>query len=347
MTDILTVGKVDEDGLVELSFSKAKNFLRCPKRFSYRYFDKLKRKTSSLPLRRGSWIHECLETHYQDGDWRIGFNRYKEETWDKMFEEETVEYGDLPGEVERIMEGYVKHYAEEDKDHKVIAVEQEFKVRFPGTRIVLTGLIDLITIDMMGVWVTDHKTMKNMPNEDFRLTDTQLSLYYWVVEQLKPQLGIPEDVKIAGVMFNYIRTKTPTEPELLKKGGLTRRKNIDCDYDTYYAAIEKYGLDPDDYKDMLDIVSKRQFYVRRQLPKSKAMLKGVLGDLLKIGQGILELNPQERHPRNFTKDCSWDCDYKNLCIAELHGHDTQFIIESEYEPYVKDDEDEEDEDVNN
>lgn len=328
MSEVAKLITLPEEDLIELSFSKSKTLMRCKKKYDYKYNQKLRKKTKSLPLRRGSWIHKCLETLYSHGDWTIGYNQYKKEVWDEMFDEEKIEYINLPQEVERIMTAYIKKYQQIDRQYEILAVEQEFKIQIPGTKIALTGIIDLVAKDTLGIWVIDHKTAKKIPDEEFRLVDTQLSLYYWVVHQLRKYLKIEPNEKIAGVMFNYIRTKVPTEPQLLKKGGLSKRKDIDCDYDTYFKALLKYGLDPSEYEDILSIVSKNQFYTRRALPKSQAMLKKVISDLVDIGTDIMEI---ERFPRNFTRDCSWDCEYKNLCISELHGHDTQFMIDNEYE----------------
>jgi len=335
LSNLISIKDKNNPNLIELSFSKAKHFMRCKKRYDYRYNQKLTKKTKSLPLRRGSWIHECLETYYRDGDWKIGYEDYLKETWKKMFDEEKVEYGDLPQEIERIIKGYIKKYNKQDSQYKVIAVEQEFEIQIPGTNVVLTGVIDLIIQDALGIWIIDHKSVKNIPTEEFRLTDTQLSIYYWVVQKLKPYLKIDKDTKISGVMFNYIRTKVPTKPQVLKNGGLSKRKDIDCDYDTYYNAIIENGLNPEDYLDMLALVSNKKFYIRRQLPKSSAMVKEVILDLIEIGENILDLKVKQRYPRNFTRDCSWDCEFKDLCISELHGHDIQFIIENEFEEYKK------------
>jgi ATP-dependent helicase/DNAse subunit B len=335
--DIIKIGDVDSEGLLELSFSKVKQFRRCKKKYHYKYVQGLKKRKAGIALRRGSWLHECLETHYRDGNWKIGYNNYKKENWDKLFDEEKIEEKDLPDEIQRIMEGYLRLYEEKEKELKIVAVEQDFKIRIPGTPIVLVGIIDLLAYDDMGLWVIDHKTVKRVPDEELRLTDLQLSLYYWVMTQIKKEMNIPVD-KIAGVMFNYLRTKTPTIPQELKRGGLSKNKRIDTDYYTYYNTILEHELDPNDYVDILNHVKNNKFYERKRLPKSNHLIRSFVKELLYTGEEILKNN---HYPRNPHRDCSWDCDYKNLCIADLHGHDTKFMIEQEFEK--RDDEDKEEE----
>lgn len=332
----------DPSELIELSFSKYKTFHRCKKKYNYKYIQKLQSKKKSRPLTTGSWIHECLESYYKTGKWKKGFNKYKKELWDNMFEEEQVEYQDIMNTVEDIMKRYVKQDKIRDKE-KIIAVEQDFKIQIPGTPVVLVGKIDLITQNDLGIWVYDHKSAKKVPDEEFRLMDYQLSLYYFIVSTIRKHLGIDKSIPVVGVKFNYIRTKLPNKPELLKKGGLTRRKDLDCDYDTYLEAIIENDLDEDDYQEELSRCKTKRFFETRTLPKSNTMVRNIILEMHSTGDSIFLKN--YGMSRNVTKDCAWDCEYKSLCLSELHGHDVSFILETEFELKDANDEDKAEEDI--
>ena len=137
------------------------------------------------------------------------------------------------------------------------------------------------------------------------------------------------------IEYNYIRTKAPVIPTLLKKGGLSKRKNIDTDYDTYYQAIIDNGLNPQDYEDILNSLkgNEDKFFIRRKLPKSKHLVSEIVKDIITCGLQMKQAidNPNYRYVRNFTRDCSWDCEYYNLCYSELMGNDVSQLIELDYE----------------
>jgi hypothetical protein len=41
--------------------------------------------------------------------------------------------------------------------------------------------------------------------------------------------------------------------------------------------------------------------------------------------------------RNITTDCQWDCQYKDLCLAEIDGSDAQWLRDELYEKGEKED----------
>jgi len=57
---------------------------------------------------------------------------------------------------------------------------------------------------------------------------------------------------VSGIIFNLVRAKLPTVPQVLKSGGLSKAKSIDTDVDTYLQAIKDNRLNPNDYVDILN-----------------------------------------------------------------------------------------------
>lgn len=328
-----------EENLIEVSFSKLKLWRRCQYAHNYKYIKKLQKKSKSLPLYKGSVTHSCLETHYRGDDWKDAWKIFRKE-YNRLLSEEQAAYGDLPSEVSRMMRGYVTHYKGEDwevvtdKDGKPL-VEREFKLRIPGTRIVVKGIIDLIIKDDYGIWVVDHKTLKkDPPSDEARMSDVQTTLYFWVVLALCEEWGI-NPKKLRGAIFNYIRTAPPKEPELLLDGGMSK-KHIDTCWMFYRSSLIKQGLDPKDYVDMKNKLkgAEAKFYHRHRMDKPKALMKMLLQEAVFTAYQIEAF--EEMPARNLDKSCEWMCDFKDLCYAEIQGFDTDGIIRTMYERRTED-----------
>ena len=324
MISEIVVGSVNGPNLIETSFSELQCFRRCQMKHHYRYIMKLEKKTKDLPLERGSVLHLCLEAFYKTGEWKPELKKYKKK-FNRLFEEERELYGDLPAEVFRIMRGYC-NYHKNDRKWKVLGVEVPFKVRLPNSRVVLEGYIDLCVEEKTGIWVVEHKTHKDIPSHDYRMMDVQPTLYYYVAEQ-----HFGSDV-VMGCIYNYLRTKPPTVPKLLKSGKLSKAK-IDTDRATYLAAIKKHGLDRDDYEEVLSRLSYRNYFRRERIPKPEGLVRKVIGEAIITGHLIEPFKQGRLLPaRTFIKSCLWDCEFLPLCYASLHGHDVGFLIKNEYRP---------------
>jgi len=197
--------------------------------------------------------------------------------------------------------------------------------------------------------VMETKTHKRLPDDDVRLMNLQTVLYTWVV----PQLEEFEGQETKGVLWNYIRTKPPAIPELLKSGSLSQRRNIDSDYDTYLAEIRKHGLNPDDYVSVLSVLEGKQdqFFRRIHFPRppqdlTRAVLRDLIitaeeiVDYLGIGWSEYDLDTRLR-PRLYRNLSSFQCKgcaYRPLCEAELFDMDIDFVKKSLFQLRKKENE---------
>lgn len=306
-----------------LSFSGISSWKRCRYSYYYSRVRKLKKKTAPLPLKKGSAMHTLLETHLKGNDWRKELKVFREK-FDTLMEEEKVYYGDLPGECQRIMEGYIEHW--KDYPVKTLAVEVAFGMDgVPPLEIVpgvfMKGRIDWLFRDHRGLWVCDHKTVgREIPNESYRLQDLQTIIY----SKALPMLGFERPV---GCMFDYIKTKTPSKPKLLQNGTLSKSKKVGTDYRTFLEAIKEYNLKEEDYSEQLEIAKRNMYYARKYIAKPKYLVNTLLEELSIIN---LEIKYLKNHPyRNLGRDCN-HCSYMPLCTAEMCGLDTDFILKTEY-----------------
>lgn len=317
---------------IEVHQSEMKCYLHCRQQHFYRYVEKIIRRKRPKPLVRGTIIHRMVELH-QIGENPFAALSEAETKYKKLFREEQEEYGDLIGDIRRLMTSYFDWYKRDPiKAMKVNgkpAVELKFKVDFaPG--VVLAGRIDRVgeSRDTRS-WLEDTKSHNTLPEGGINATDYQTVLYHWA-------FGIQYKVKLDGIAWNYIRYKPPTIPKLLGSGELSKAKNIDTMWSVYREAIEDNKLDYRDYDDMRKILEGREatFFIRSYLPVNTALSKSIIESARTVALEIRDLPKPVRH---LGRHCGW-CEYSLLCNAEMRGLDSKYMRKVDYMP--KEDEDE-------
>ena len=301
------------------------------KAHDYKYHQRLKPKKKGIPLIMGSILHEMLNAYimgrmvknYKGKDAGQILDDYEEKYMD-LFEEQRDENRDIIGDCERIFQGYLRRWK---NDPLTYEGSEEFVATDLADGIRFIGYLDKVATDAQGRrWIVDHKFVRSMPGEEGVYHELQLLMYFWAWERWRP------DSPIDGIIWDYARTKAPTEPELLKKGGLSKAKRIDTDAHTYMAAIGRHGLDPADYVDMLQHLEGKEetFFHRIQLPKpSTKMVDEVVEDFRTSALMIQKMKGIA--PRSMSAFNCKTCEFRKLCEAEVRGQDANFIKKSEYE----------------
>jgi len=321
--------KLEFEPVQKYSFSRIKLWRRCQMAHHYKYYQGLDKKKKGLPLLIGSAIHSVIEEYTENRDPQIPLNQFREE-FNSLFTEEKAELGDLPTELEGIMSSYFKYYENDGLTYPLrrrgvrseipIFVDLDNYSRF-------VGYVDAFPQDQEGRnWIMDTKSCKSIPDESSRFADYQLLTYCWLV----PQLGYPTP---DGVIWNYIKKKSPTVPELLKSGQLSKAKSIDTTYDVYMGAVDRLlGVEArPEYEEFASTLKGREskFFRRIYLPKPNPEMVGmVVKDLLSSIKEIHSRGPTST-VRTLTRDCNF-CSYYSLCQAEVRGLDSEFIRQAEY-----------------
>lgn len=323
--------------MAHINQSQVKLWRRCQRQWWYRYDQKLIPKVRDRPMHIGSWLHACLEWHYRVGDWRVGHDQYVED-YNKLFEEERRSLDGksgepLPQQIERIMAGYLFRY--QDDGWKVLAVEKDWRspVRFrngDGTlnEILLGGKVDLVIEDRDGlVWVVDTKSTQKIPVlASFHAMDPQLILYPWGLQRDHEWAEVLQGRPIAGVIFNYARSKPPTVPKLNKDRTISKVAIV-TDYLTGMKFLADNNLNPDDFSEWLDgLRASEEMLVRYKMPISAVATKRVVYETLRTARSILDHSDVVR---NVTRDCD-RCPYRTICRAELFGMDSTFAREHDF-----------------
>lgn len=327
-----------EDKL-EIHQSSIKTWRHCHKAYDYKYIQKLTKRHTPNALIRGTIVHAMIEAKAKGEDpWEI-FDNYMEENY-KVFNEEE-EYFGIEEMISDIMEGYFSYYKNDDLFPVKVGdryAEHSFSVPLiPEENIYFGGIIDMIVKDSKGrIWLMDHKTHKILPKGDVAYLNIQSNLYAWAMSQ-SDQLPSPE-----GMVWNYIRWKQPSKPQVLKNGSLSKTSKIDTTWAIYKKAVREAGLDIKDYQDMEEVLKGKEedFYVRHYLPFNKHVQEEILKDTKSTAMEI-KYKAGKLKDRNITRDCSW-CEFYSLCQAELKGLDTSTILKFDFME-KKDDNEETDE----
>jgi len=296
------------------SHSALKKFQRCQLQWKYYYIDKLELPEKKAHFARGSELHRLLELYYSDGD----------AFWDA--------YTEASPEDIYLIDRYCNKWEPKLEDEwKVLAVEQEFILEIGEHKLVF--IPDLIVQIGDDVWVVDHKTTANIPDEwdEYNMTDFQHLLYIAGVRELYPN--------VRGFIFNYMRTKAPGMPKLIKDGSrIADVRRLDTDYNTLHEYANAFGmLDHEDVKDKLQILNLApdKYFQRHYIIAPDAAIEQCLADteavLDEMGwkEDTKELGTT--YPRHVVgkfggaSSCS-NCDYQPLCHSELLGINTDLVL---------------------
>lgn len=314
--------------------SMLKTFKHCPKEAEYKYVHRLKPRLLGGPLKRGVWVHELLEDLHNGIDWRIRHAKLSAK-FAEMLDEEKDYYGNMPVEIAGIMECYEWHYQLDP--WIVIDTEFQLDAELPdGT--ILRGKVDGLVENSLGLWLVDHKTHRSIPDLRYRMLDAQSAFYIW--------LALKNKIKVQGFIWNYVRWKMPSTPELLKNGSRLSKTACDTDYVTLKRALETYererGYKPS--KEDLAWLNRLKglqyrpgmpqestFFRREVIEKDTDMLKRVILGNYTTSKRMhsYDFTNPDKVERNVDRGCSY-CSYADVCTAELMGVNTLPIIKQNF-----------------
>lgn len=309
----------------EVHQSQIKLYRRCAKAHHYRYAENLERRKHSVPPFVGTILHEMLDARVRKHakPWDI-YRKYKEEH-KKLWKAEQEEYGDIPATIKAIYKGYLRRWGNDG----LVYVDSEISFRAelaPG--IELLGTLDKIAEDGYRRILMDHKFHKNLPGPEHRFSDIQTVLYFWGWN-----VSHEKSERVDSIMWDYGRMKAPTIPEELKKGGLSKRANIDTDVFTYRQRLQELGLPEKPYRDFLKTLEgkERTFFERVPLAApSKKLIASVVEDAKLTALAARKALRTGRAPRSMSGFNCNGCEFRTLCEAEVRGLDAKFVRKKDY-----------------
>jgi hypothetical protein len=355
--------------------SRIKLFRRCQKAYAMRYdypanFGhggriEMVRKVPKVQLYRGSWMHALQQgLHHQwagTGSWEFTYgegrhaikaevNKWQDihallsEEFEKLFLEEREELGDLPTECESLFKSYLRFWDTDQDTYSVATLPNgepaiEFIVetdldKFGIENAAFKGRVDLLVEDdeYGGLWIWDAKWMKKVPPPDERMMSPQSPLYVWALRK-------QYDLDVRGFLYNYGRTKPPTEPRLLKRGTLSVAKKMDTDQFTYMRAIKRahgkyYKNFMPYYKEKLMELRGREalWFDRQRIPIEDEKILRTVREYVATVRDIQRRETRPEYvPRSYFYNCRFGCDYHGPCVAEYQGLDIEPLISQDYQ----------------
>lgn len=179
--------------------------------------------------------------------------------------------------------------------------------------------------------IVDYKTARQIDTEKLS-NDPQVGAYYWGGAEFYGD-------QLDGIVWQQFLKAVPQEPEWLSSSQrFSLNKNQATTYPMYRRAVkEKYGKIPAMYNDFLGWLGSQQGdwgdrFIRRDIlrrnPHSRRTEEEkILDEVLDMIDPNLPLYP------NPTRDCRWDCPFKDPCIGMDDGSDYQFMLDTSYEKW--------------
>ncbi len=308
----------------KVSNSKVKTWRRCRYAYHLKYVARLEKKRVSRPLQFGRLVHSMIEAYANGLDPETPLDSLSVAEL-KLFKSEKEMYGNLLDDVRCIMREYFEHYGENSLAYLRVRgryAEHEFETEIaPG--ILFTGKIDAYVRTPNKLrWLMEHKSFNHLPSEDERWRNTQSIVYFKATEMMGWKA-------VDGVCWDYIHSKSPARPPLLKNGSLTRKAMVTLP-SRVRETIKEHGLREKDYADVIQAAAgqRRHYFQRSFNPVKPAVVKHVWQDFVMSANEIADCHGKKRE-RNIERHCSW-CDFEPICRAELSGHDADFIRRNDY-----------------
>jgi len=310
--------------ILKVSQSKVKVSRKCWYAYHLKYIEKLKRRAVTRPLDFGGLAHKMIETAAQGKN----PNKVLDEAMKnlgKIFAGQRQEYAEILDDLDVIMSEYFEYW--KDNEPKIEYVEIDGKVaehRFEteiADNIVLTGVLDSIVTTKNGKrWLVDIKSHgKALPGFEDRWMNLQSTVYFKAMKIMGWE-------KVTGIMWDYIYSKAPTVPSILKNGTMSKKKIV-----TLPSVVEAFAaendLEEEEYKATLDVAieSREDYFERIFTPMNQTVVDSIFDDFVESSKLIQELGGKCK-AKTIDRHCSW-CEFKSICQSEMSGGDTDQIKE--------------------
>lgn len=189
-----------------------------------------------------------------------------------------------------------------------------------SVRVYYHGTIDRIVKDRYGrYWLWDYKTAKSADTAKLA-TDDQVSAYLWAATKVFP-------FNVYGFVYLQMTKSVASEPKRLKNGELSCDKRQSTTYGLYREAlIADYGTVSAAPSKMIETLNHlaaqeepegdrfiRWDFVKRNAEQIANTEKAIYGEL------EVMLNPNQYCYPSPTRDCIWDCPFRDACVMMDSG----------------------------
>ena len=290
---------MESDVSTKYSPSKLDVYKNCPRRYQYRYVDKLSRQRKTVEAFLGTCVHSAFESLYDS--LAHGKRLSLEETlavfereWEKHWTADIELRGHFaPADWKGLGRDCVRLYYEAKEpfeEDRTVAVEKRvgFPIDVAGQEIRIEGYIDRLALGRDGAFeIHDYKTGKTLPAQADVDEDWQLALYDAAVRHEWP------DTKEVRLVWHYVRhgkslvsRRSPEQLEALKREVSALVATIKSDHE--FSPKQSALCDWCEYKDLCPLFAHAEKVAR--LPAAERSKEA--GALL--AEGLARLEAEKR-----------------------------------------------------
>ena len=318
-----------KNGVILVRTSERQAFLTCRQKWYWGYVERLRTPTTDTKLVFGDLVHQALAVYYKKGRKRGPHPRITfESLCEKLSDDQDTSIWEDDKLVDMrelgidMLDRYVEHWSEADKEYRIISSEQTFQLpigRINGLRVYYVGTID-------GVWYhmpsskfrfAEHKTTTAISGAALPM-DEQVGAYWtYGPRWLRLKGFLKEGERLDGILYNWLRkTIRPQDGQWDEHG---RRLNKD-------GSISK--RQPPAYFD-------RQLTFRGDVEaeRVKERVRQEIADMLEARGNPLKVykNPGPQ----FFPNCKF-CGFRDMCELHETGNDWEAFKRAAYntwDPY--------------
>jgi hypothetical protein len=228
-----------------------------------------------------------------------------------------------------------------DKNLQVIYTEHNFRIEYEGHTI--TGQWDaLVKHKQTGEhFIFERKITKYPDQLELAVQwDLQPRLYTWAAQRL---LG--EDIRVTGILYEFIRNCDPTQGKILKSGYPSKAKTeLDSTtYEVYRSLLSECAVAQgvnlvgliNDYQDQLDYLKNkaRPIFRRTVLVVPQSHMDMAARTALTTAHEIEEAQPYPPVPSLSRYQCASQftpCAFRDVCLAMDDGVDWLGMLDNEF-----------------
>lgn len=352
--------------VVLLRNSERSTYRRCRQKWWWSYNLRLSPPREKGALTFGTLIHECLAGYYPPG---IKRGTHPALTFDSIWNDGKYDFSQWDEEGNKVnaydlgmamCEGYVDQYGL-DEDVEIIQPEMSMEVDVFDKQgkylCTWVGQGDAMyrKVSTQRIGFLEHKTAKSIEEELNVISGygEQGLSYYWGGSIVAKHLGILKPGEsLDHVKFNWLKKALPDDRPKNAAGEALNKPSKDALLDAcaarslavpkkalvtdLHAILEEAGVDPLQFGEVSK-VQKGPLFHRFELPFGEGELENInwriraeAWEMSQVRAGKL---PILKSP---TKDCKWECEFREVCELHSMGGDFQDMLDLEFgtwDPY--------------
>jgi hypothetical protein len=330
--------------MLQLGTTAFSHASKCLKAYYYSQVCKLVKKPADISprMRKGIWLHKCLQEYHSGRDWEVALGELVTWVLDRHVPEEAV--AKMEAEVRRLFEQYLAYWAPREVPWKVLVSEKEYYIDLPGD-VRISATLDAVIEDHRGQWVVEHKSTSDIPDQQWRGADPQTAIQFFLADRSG------EFPDLRGIIFNYLLTDDPAIPEVTKgnkkepprigakvksttTASFEKAKNILV---PAMAKWQKENAGGEDYaaiakhvdEKRAEIVMDGKWFQRYEVFRPTENVLETMRDVALTVKAVKEAMQTGRWRRSFhIITCRKFCTYSDLCMQEyLLGRESQALRE--------------------